>query len=58
MRVINNREFSNLEINVLYLRDVRHISSAIYMVNYLNTVNLEEIENLLELLDNCNINFG
>lgn len=58
MRVINNREFSNLEINVLYLRDVRHISSAIDMVNYLNTVNLEEIENLLELLDNCNINFG
>ena len=56
MRVINNREFSNLEINVLYLRDVRHISSAIDMVNYLNTVNLEEIENLLELLDNCNIN--
>lgn len=58
MRVINNREFSNLEINVLYLRDVRHISSAIDMVNYLNTVNLEEIEILLELLDNCNINFG
>lgn len=58
MRVINNREFSNLEINVLYLRDVRHISSAIDMVNYLNTVNLEEIENLLELLDNYNINFG
>ena len=58
MRVINNRDFSNLEINVLYLRDVRHISSAIDMVNYLNTVNLEEIENLLELLDNCNINFG
>lgn len=58
MRVINNREFSNLEINVLYLRDVRYISSAIDMVNYLNTVNLEEIENLLELLDNCNINFG
>lgn len=58
MRVINNREFSNLEINVLYLRDVRHISSAIDIVNYLNTVNLEEIENLLELLDNCNINFG
>lgn len=58
MRVINNREFSNLEINVLYLRDVRHISSAIDMVNYLNIVNLEEIENLLELLDNCNINFG
>ena len=58
MRVINNREFSNLEINVLYLRDVRHISSAIDMVNYLNTVNLEEIENLLELLDNCSINFG
>lgn len=58
MRVINNIEFSNLEINVLYLRDVRHISSAIDMVNYLNTVNLEEIENLLELLDNCNINFG
>ena len=58
MRVINNREFSNLEINVLYLRDVRHISSAIDMVNYLNTVNHEEIENLLELLDNCNINFG
>lgn len=58
MRVINNREFSNLEINVLYLRNVRHISSAIDMVNYLNTVNLEEIENLLELLDNCNINFG
>ena len=58
MRVINNREFSNLEINVLYLRDVRHISSAIDMVNYLNTVNLEEIENLLELLDNCNIKFG